>query len=188
MLKVTMIAILALCTIASQTANAQTATVVKQEKTTPLVNWLTWEEAMELAKEENRKILLDVYTDWCKWCKHMENTTFRQPEIVTYINENFFPVKLNAEQREELEYRDKVYKYVKNGQMGYHELAAELLRGRLSFPALVFLDEEMNVIQSFVGYKTPQQLEQIATYFASDHYKKTPWSTYQRMYKSMLAD
>ncbi len=152
------------------------------------INWMGWEEAVAKAKTEKRKIVLDVYTEWCKWCKQMENTTFQQPELALFINKNFYPVKLDAEQKDELEYRDKVYKFVRNGNMGYHELAAELLRGRLSFPALIFLDEDLNVIQSFVGYKTPAQLEQIAAYFASDQYKSVPWSTFQRNYKSRIVD
>lgn len=152
------------------------------------VNWMTWEEAMERNQQEKRKIILDVYTDWCGWCKRMEQNTFQQPDIARYLNDNFYPVKLDAEYKGELEYRGKVYKYVKNGQRGYHELAAELLRGRLSFPTVVFLDENQNIIQSIVGYKTPQQFEQIASYFASDQYKVTPWSVYQQNYKSMISE
>ncbi len=152
------------------------------------VNWLTWEEALALSEREEKKIFLDVYTDWCGWCKRMEQTTFRQPDIAEYLNENFYPVKLDAEHRGELKFKGKVYKYVKDGKRGYHELAAELLRGRLSFPTVVFLDENQEVIQSIVGYKSPKEFEQIATYFASDQYKVTPWSVYQRDYKSMLGN
>ena len=56
----------------------------------------------------------------------------------------------------------------------------------MSFPTVVFLDEDFNLIQSIMGYKTPQQFEQIATYFGKDHFKKTPWSSYQKNYKSAL--
>ena len=150
------------------------------------VKWLSWEEAMALSQTEKKKILLNVYTDWCGWCKRMDKATFEEPNIARYINDNFYPVKFDAEQRNELEYKGKTYKYVKNGQRGYHELAAELLKGRLSFPTVVFLDENANVIQSIVGYKSPQQFERIATYFAGGHYKKTPWSTYQATYRPVL--
>ncbi|MCB0595154.1 MAG: DUF255 domain-containing protein [Lewinellaceae bacterium] len=150
------------------------------------VKWLSWEEAMALSQTEKKKILLNVYTDWCGWCKRMDKATFEEPNIARYINDNFYPVKFDAEQRNELEYKGKTYKYVKNGQRGYHELAAELLKGRLSFPTVVFLDEHANVIQSIVGYKSPQQFERIATYFAGGHYKKTPWSTYQATYRPVL--
>lgn len=141
---------------------------------------------MILSRKEKKKLLLNVYTDWCGWCKRMEKGTFEEPNIARYINENFYPVKFDAEQKEDLEYKGKTYKYVKNGQRGYHELAAELLKGRLSFPTVVFLDEGMEVIQSIVGYKTPGQFERIATYFAQNHYKKTPWSIYQSSYKPLL--
>ncbi len=40
------------------------------------VRWLSWEEAIELSKEDPRKIVIDVYTEWCGWCKKMDKTTF----------------------------------------------------------------------------------------------------------------
>ena len=157
-----------------------------QQDNSEAVKWLSWEQAVALSQKEKKKILLNVYTDWCGWCKRMDKATFQEPNLARYINDNFYPVKFDAEQRAEMEYKGKVYKYVKNGQRGYHELAAELLKGRLSFPTVVFLDEDMDVIQSIVGYKTPQQFERIATYFAGEHYKKTPWSTYQATYRPVL--
>ncbi len=159
---------------------------LKQQDGKEAVHWLTWEEAATLSQKEKKKILLNVYTDWCGWCKRMDSVTFQEPGIAAYINENYYPVKLDAEQKGELEYKGKTYKYVKNGQRSYHELAAELLKGRLSFPTVVFFDVNKEGIQSIVGYKTPQQFERIATYFAEDHYMKTPWSTYQASYKPIL--
>jgi len=188
MVQVTTLALTAWCLVVPFRTQAQTPSTPAQSLAGEQINWVNWEKAMELSRDQKRKILIDIYTDWCKWCKYMESTTFQQPEIVRYINNNFYPVRFDAEQKKELIYQEKTFKYVRNGQMGYHELAAEWLRGRLSFPALVFLDEDLNIIQSFTGYKTAIQLEQIASYFASDHYKKTPWSTYQKMYKSILTD
>ncbi len=164
----------------------KTAALPQPQKQETGVKWMSWEEAVERSRAEKRKFLIDVYTDWCGWCKRMDKATFQEPNIARYINENFYPVKFNAEQKQELEYNGKTYGFVKNGQRGYHELAAELLKGRLSFPTVVFMDEDMNLIQSIVGYKSPQQFEKIATYFASNHYKKTPWSTYQAAYKPIL--
>ncbi|MCO6488881.1 MAG: DUF255 domain-containing protein [Phaeodactylibacter sp.] len=165
---------------------AQQTQKLPRQDSTDAVKWLSWEEAAALSQKEKKKILLNVYTDWCGWCKRMDKATFEEPNIARYINENFYPVKFDAEQRAELVYKGKPYKYVKDGQRGYHELAAELLKGRLSFPTVVFLDENLDVIQSIVGYKTPRQFERIATYFAGGHYKKTPWSVYQSTYKPVL--
>lgn len=148
------------------------------------IRWLSWEEAMQKMEEKPRKILVDVYTDDCPWCKRMDET-FQQPHIVNYINEYFYPVKLNAQQKEDIVFRDKKYSFIKNGQRGYHELAVEILRGRLSFPSVVFMDEKTTVIQSLSGYKPAEDFEQIVSYFAQNHYKKTPWSTYQASFKSI---
>jgi len=148
------------------------------------INWMSWEEAMERMEEEPRKIMLDVYTDWCNWCKRMDTTTFDHPEIVSYVNEHFYAVKFDAEQRQDLSYLGNTYKYVRKGARGYHELAARLLRGRLSYPSVAFLDEEQELIQSIIGFKSPVQFEIITTYFGDDHYKKVPWSTYQRNYRN----
>jgi len=152
------------------------------------IQWLSWQEAMDLYQNEKRKIVLDVYTDWCGWCKRMDQVTFQHPDIALYINKNFYPVRFNAESSEELEYKNKVYRAVKTDKREYHEFATELLKGRFSFPTMVFMNEDLELIQSIIGFKTPRQFEQIASYFASNHYKKTPWSVYQKAFKSMIAD
>lgn len=155
---------------------------------TAQINWMSWDEAMQRMDEEPRKLMLDVYTDWCNWCKRMDTTTFDHPDIAAYVNDHFYAVKFNAEKRGELSYLGKTYTYVRNGSRGYHELAARLLRGRLSYPSVVFLDERQELIQSIVGFKTPAQFETITTYFGDDQYKQVPWSTYQRTYRARITD
>lgn len=157
-----------------------------QDKTTQQINWMSWEQAVKAQADAPKKLLVNVYTGWCRWCKRMDETTFQQPEIAEYLNQYFYPVKLDAEHSGNLEYQNNVYKYVKSGTKGYHELAAELLRGRLSFPSIVFIDEDMEVIQSLPGFKSPDEFEQIISYFAQNHYKSTPWSSYLKSYKPIL--
>jgi len=154
---------------------------------TQKVKWLTWEEAVERSKTEKRKILLDVYTQWCGWCKKMDTLTFNRAGIAQYINDNFYPVKFDAQQREDVEFEGKTFKYHKNGPRGYHDFAVKLLRGRMSYPTLVFMDEEFEIIQSIVGFKTADQFEVIATYFATDQFMKMPWSSYKEQYIPKLA-
>lgn len=150
------------------------------------IEWLSWEEAAALQAEHPKKIFLNVYTEWCGWCKRMDTTTLNDPSIARYINEHYYAVRFDAEFKEPLEYKGEVYEYVKSGKKGYHELAAELLKGRMSYPSVVFLDKDQNVIQSIVGFKTPKQFEQIATYFAEDHYMDIPWSVYKNQYEPVL--
>lgn len=149
------------------------------------VNWLTWEEAMSKSKVAKKKLLVDVYTDWCGWCKRMEATTFSQEHLVKYINENFYPVKFNAEAKQDILFNGRTFKFIKSGMRGYHELAAEITRGRLSYPTIVFMDENLEVIQPIPGYKDANEFEVIVTYFGQNEHKKTPWETYYRTYSPM---
>lgn len=147
------------------------------------VEWLSWEEAVERSKVEKRKIFVDVYTSWCGWCKRMDKTTFGQAHIAKYLNENFYPVKFNAEQTEPVTIDGKTYKFVKQGRRGYHELAAHIMRGRLSYPTIVFMDENFRLIQPIPGFQDPSKFEVIMTYFGENHHKKTPWAKYVRAYQ-----
>lgn len=149
------------------------------------INWLTFEQLLEKSKIQKRKVIIDVYTDWCGWCKRMDKATFEQPEIVNYINEHYYAVKFNAEQKNEIAFKGKTYKFVNNGRRGYHELAAEITRGRLSYPTIVFLNENLEVIQPVPGYKDPLAFEQMITYFGRNEHRKTPWEAYCKSYQPL---
>lgn len=145
------------------------------------VNWISWEEAQVKNQSEPRKIIVDVYTQWCGWCKKMDKATFQHPEISSYINKNYYAVKFDAETKTDINFNNKVYKFVRQGTGGYHALAAEILFGKFSYPTIVFLDEKLNVIQPIPGYQEPGSLDRIMKYFAEDFYKTTPWKKYNEM-------
>ncbi|MBT8231494.1 MAG: DUF255 domain-containing protein [Saprospiraceae bacterium] len=149
------------------------------------VKWLTWEEALEKNQVEKKKIMVDVYTDWCGWCKKMEKSTFSTNVISEFINENFYPVKFNAEQKADIIFNNKVYKYVGGfGRRGYHELAKEILRGKMSYPTVVFIDSNLDVIQPIPGFQDAKTFEMIMNYFEGNHYQKTPWRQFTMNFKS----
>ena len=155
-----------------------------QEK--KLVNWMSFEEAVEANKKEPKKLFIDVYTDWCGWCKVMDKNTFNHPQIAEYLNENFYPVKLDAEQKEDISFNGHTFKFVAQGRKGYHELAAALLNGKLSYPTVVFMDEELRIIQPLPGYQKPEQFDPIIRFIGGDHYQNISWEDFQGQYKSTL--
>lgn len=139
------------------------------------INWVTIEEAEKLAQENPKKIFVDVYTDWCGWCKRMEANTFSHPDIISYINENFYAVKLNAEMEEPITFRGQKYINENPGQRrSSHNFARALLQGRMSYPSVAFFDEELNLITALPGYREPAQFEPILVFFSDDHFLTQP--------------
>lgn len=150
------------------------------------ITWYSFEEALELMEGNKKKIVIDVYTDWCGWCKRMDKSTFQKPHIANYLNENYYPVKLNAEQKETIKFAGQNFNFVDQGRgKSYHEFALAVTRGQLSYPTIVFIDEDLNIIQSIPGFRSAQEFEMIMTYFGENNHKVEPWSTYQSNYVPM---
>jgi thioredoxin-related protein len=152
------------------------------------VKWYTIEEAFSLTKKEPKKILIDVYTDWCSWCKVMDSKTFNNRIIADYMNNFFYPVKFNAEQKTDISLNGKTYKFVASGTRGYHELAAELLRGQLGYPSVVFLDEQTRMIQPIQGYIQAKQFDGIIKFIGGDYYKNKKWEDFEASYVSEVRE
>lgn len=129
------------------------------------INWLTWEEAQEAMEKEPKKMFIDVYTDWCGWCKRMDANTFTDSTVIEFMNENYYAVKFNAEGKEDKEYLGKTLVFKSDaGRRGVHELAIVLLNGRLGYPSFVYLAENQASLKISPGYKTPDViLEEMKT-------------------------
>ena len=153
-----------------------------------LVQWMTFEEAVEKSKLEKKKIFIDVFTDWCGWCKVMDKNTFNDPKVAAILNTNFYPVKFNAEQREEITFDNHTFKFVANGSRGYHELAAALLNNKLSYPTVVFLNEDFSMIQPLPGYRKADEFHSIVQFIGENHYKNTSWKEWEKNYTSPYQD
>lgn len=142
------------------------------------IKWYTWEEAIELNKENPKKIFIDVYTDWCHWCKVMDKNTFTDADVIEYMNEHFYAVKFNAEQREDVQFSDHTFKFIAQGRRGVHELAYALLDGRLSYPSVVYLNEKLERITVSPGYKKPDQIINELKFVGEEHYTNKTWQEY----------
>ena len=143
------------------------------------IEWMTWDEAVAANAKNPKKIFVDVYTDWCGWCKRMDKATFADKTVAKALNQDFFAVKFNAEQKEDIVFKGKTYKFVAGGRRGSHELARMLLQGRMGYPTVVFLNENVEVIQPVPGYQEPDAFMKVVNYFGEDLYKTTPWNEYQ---------
>ena len=151
------------------------------------VNWISISEAIELSKKEPRKIIVDIYADWCGWCKKMDKTTFKHEAVVQYVGEKFYAVRLDAEDKNTLNFKGKTYKYVKQGKAGANELALELMKNRVELPATVILDEKYRHLSLFPGYLDAHDLDLILHYYTTSAYqKRVPIGIFAQNYKSTI--
>ncbi len=144
---------------------------------TTSIHWMSMEEALEANKTEPKLIFVDLYTDWCGWCKRMDATTFKDVEIIKAMNDNFYAVKFNAEQKEDFTIEDRTYSFIDNGRRGYHELAAKLMGGQMSYPTYVFLNSNLEIITKVAGYQPQQDMHPILVYI--NEFLDNPSRTYE---------
>jgi len=152
------------------------------------VKWYTFEEAVKLNENTPRKILIDVYTDWCSWCKVMDEKTFSNPIIAEYINKHYYPVKFNAESKEPITFRGTKFENKGNGRRNPHELAVALLQGKMSYPSIAYLDENNQLLTSVPGYLTPSQIEPILVFFGENHFKTSNWEVFSTSFKGKATE
>jgi len=155
------------------------------------IKWMSIEEAMRKQDSMPKTVIIDMYTDWCGWCKKMDAQTFSDPSIASYINANFYPVKFNAETTDTIMFplkttdektgktttETKPFINLQTGNRSPHMLAQMLLSGRMSYPTIVFIDFEGN-ISPVAGYMTPDDLEPMLIYFAERINKYSAWNEY----------
>ncbi|MBD0779128.1 thioredoxin family protein [Maribacter sp. ANRC-HE7] len=144
------------------------------------VEWMSWDQAVERAQTDKnpKKIFIDVYTDWCGWCKKMDKDTFQHPDVAAYMADNFYMVKMDGEGKDPIEFKGQTYNFVPSGRKGYHEFAAALMQGRMSYPTTIFLDEKMNMLSPVPGYQKPEPFLNIARYFGDNIYLEKDWQSY----------
>lgn len=144
------------------------------------IKWYSFEEAVELSREHPRKILIDIYTDWCGFCKRMEAETFSNPQVARFINKHFYPVKLNSETKDTIEFQGHTFINEGEGRRSPHQLSVALLQGQMSYPSIVYINEQLELLTAVPGFRTPEQIEPLLRFIGENHYLHQSWENYQQ--------
>ncbi len=150
-------------------------------KETEEIHWITSIDELQAKMAKSpKKVYMDVYTGWCGWCKKMEATTFQNPNVIKYMNANFYAVRLDAERQDVINFQGKEYKY--EPQYKANTFAVEMMHGSMSYPTSVFMMENFQQPTPIPGYMDVPQLEVILSYFGDNAYRHVKWEDYQKTY------
>lgn len=137
-------------------------------------NWREFAAGMDEAEGSDKLVLVDVYTDWCGWCKRMDRTTYRDSLVLDFLDRRYVTVKINAESKEPTQYRGEGYTY--------RELAGGF--GVRSYPTTLFLEADGSPITTVPGYWKPEDFIIILHFIADRHYKDTKFGDFSKAWKA----
>lgn len=128
------------------------------------VKWVSFETLDETLKKETKPVVIYFYTDWCVYCKKMDRNAFRDPEIISALNQNYHAVKMNAESTAPIEFEGQIFinEQAKTKRNGIHQIPL-LLASRenkpISFPVIMVLDKEFRVRKKSHEYLTTDKMK-----------------------------
>jgi len=143
------------------------------------INWVSFEKATELNKTAPRKIFVDLYTDWCGWCKKMDKTSFEDSAVVRYMNTNYYAVKFNTERCDTIRFHDRVFTCQPGNRT--NDLAMALMNNKLDgYPSSVYINEKGEILSYYSGFIPSNDLLKILRYFGDNQHLSTSWEEYQK--------
>ena len=153
-----------------------------------LVTWLSIQEAQQKNKEVQKPFIIDIYTDWCGWCKHMMKTTYSNAGIANYINSNFYPVKFDAETKDTIEYNGKIYKPTSKEPKTPHELAIKFLGTSLSYPSTMFVTNNFEYNLLSQGFIEDKKIEPLLIFMVENAWRNSVYDEFNKHFNRTFID
>jgi len=114
------------------------------------IKWKSYKKGIALGKKENKKIFINFYAQWCTYCTMMDAKTFKNSDVIAYLNKHFISIKVNMDKEKET-------------------AADYFVRG---LPTSWFVSENGNKISGLPGYIKPDTFINILKFVHTDSYKK----------------
>ena len=121
----------------------------------------TFEEAEKLSTENPKPFVVFIHTSWCKYCKMMENSTFKNSEIINILNAEFYFISLDAESKNDIHFNNHKFQFIPKGQnTGIHELATALatINSQVVFPTISILKSDFSIVYQKHSFLSSEEL------------------------------
>lgn len=133
------------------------------------VRWQGWDAGLAAAQSGKRYVLVDVYTDWCGWCKRMDRDVYARDDVSEYLNRRFVSVKLDAESAQPVHYQ---------GEARTERGIASGFRVN-SYPTTIFLNAKGEHLTNVPGYLPADRFLLLLRYIGDGHMEKgVSWADY----------
>jgi thioredoxin-related protein len=126
------------------------------------LNLVSFEQIDSLQNIDKRKVVVFIHTDWCQFCHAMKNITFKNENIIKELNDNFYFIDFNAEEKRTIVFNKATFKFKSTGNtLGIHELAIQLgtINKQLNYPVLCILNSENEIIFQDNNYIKPKEFK-----------------------------
>ncbi len=160
-------------------------TQIQAQETPEKIKWYTFTEAVEANLKNPKPLFIDVYTDWCSWCKKMDKSTFMDPKIVKYMNETYYSVKFDAEMKEDIIFQGKTFVNPSpETTRSTHQVAQALLKGKMSYPSYVFMTDKLEWLTVVPGFMDVEKFDPIIHFFGEKAYESQSFEEYTKDYSA----
>ncbi|KAA1244722.1 thioredoxin family protein [Aquimarina sp. RZ0] len=127
------------------------------------IRWLSFEQLEDSLATKPKKVFIDFYADWCSYCKKIDQTAFRDPEVVSLLNQKYYAVKMNAESNDTIifdgqKFVNRSYGKKRNATHDIPLLLASRKNSPFSLPAIIVLDASFRVIDRYFEYISPKKM------------------------------
>jgi thioredoxin-related protein len=146
------------------------------------VNWLTLQQAEDSVRTNGKPILIDLYTEWCGWCKVMDKKTYANKKVAEYLQRKFYSVKLDAETRRDIVWKGKKFSF--NPNYRANDFSVYLTNGNLSYPTTVIIPAGNGEPQAIPGYLEPKDFELIVKFFGEEKFGNVSFEDYRKKFKA----
>jgi thioredoxin-related protein len=138
------------------------------QKADTTLTWHKYDEGLAKAEKEKKHILIAFYTNWCGWCRRMDQLTYADEEVKKVLNEDYVAIKVNAQSKEKVKVDEK--------EITEMEVAGTF-RVR-SYPTTWFLKYSGEKIAPYYGYAEAQNFLNVLNYIKDDLYDKISFEEY----------